>query len=83
MGPRSGLTVRVARWMSDAQTGESQMKNRVQRGTAVSDVAELSQTDLQVISGGLNPQPLPPRVAFSTQLTNVAFQAFQGAFAWG
>ena len=59
------------------------MKNREQRETAVSEVAELTQADLQVVSGGLNPQPLPPRVAFSNLYTNVAFQAFQGTIGWG
>jgi bacteriocin-like protein len=44
------------------------MKNRVQSETGVSDMAELTDTELQTVSGGLNPQPLPPRVAFSTSL---------------
>jgi bacteriocin-like protein len=59
------------------------MKNRVQSETGVSDMAELTDTELQTVSGGLNPQPLPPRVAFSNQFTNVAFHAFRGAIAWG
>lgn len=59
------------------------MKNSVQSQTDVSDVAELADTELEAVSGGLNPQPLPPRVAFSNMFTNVALQAFQGTIAWG
>ena len=46
-------------------------------------VTELTDAELQAVSGGLNPQPLPPRVAFSFLMTNVAVRAFQGTFAWG
>jgi hypothetical protein len=47
------------------------------------DVTELTGAELQAVSGGLNPQPLPPRVAYSMLFANVAVRAFQGAFAFG
>jgi hypothetical protein len=31
---------------------------------------ELSLTELQSVSGGLNPQPLPPRIAYQTFSSN-------------
>ena len=43
----------------------------------------LTDAELQAVSGGLNPQPLPPRIAFTALFTNAAVRAFQGAIAWG
>jgi bacteriocin-like protein len=59
------------------------MKNRVQTEITSNKMTELSNAELQAVSGGLNPQPLPPRVAYSVLFTNVAVRAFQGTFAWG
>jgi len=44
---------------------------------------ELTDAELQAVSGGLNPQPLPPRVAYSMLFSNVAPRVFQGMFAFG
>jgi len=46
-------------------------------------LSELTDAELQAVSGGLNPQPLPPRIAFTALFTNAAVRAFQGAIAWG
>ena len=40
---------------------------------------ELTDTELQAVAGGLNPQPLPPRVAFmsfAAVLPSMAFRWF-------
>ena len=59
------------------------MKIRMQAGTTANHTTELTDAELQAVSGGLNPQPLPPRVAFSVLPSNMAARAFQAAFAWG
>jgi hypothetical protein len=33
---------------------------------------DLTEAELHAVSGGLNPQPLPPRVEFRFQLTSAA-----------
>jgi hypothetical protein len=68
--------------LASGQNGELQMKNRVEIKTT-SKMIELTDAELGAVSGGLNPQPLPPRAAFSVLFTNVAAQAFRGTFAWG
>jgi bacteriocin-like protein len=55
------------------------MKNHIQ--TAMPRVSELTDAELQAISGGLNPQPLPPRLAHSFLFSNAAVRAFQATFA--
>jgi hypothetical protein len=59
------------------------MTNRVQSETASNRVTELTAAELQAVAGGLNPQPLPPRWAFTMNLSNVAFRGIQSMFAFG
>lgn len=70
------------------------MKNRMQTETlnagnvqmhnlTWNKMSELTDAELHAVSGGLNPQPLPPRVAFTALFTNSAVRAFQGVLAWG
>jgi hypothetical protein len=58
--------------MAGARNGESQMNDRVQTETpsagekqvynpTLNTLTELTDVELQAVSGGINPQPLPPR----------------------
>ena len=39
-------------------------------------IRELRDDELDLVEGGLNPQPLPPRVAFNELFTASQFDAF-------
>jgi hypothetical protein len=55
------------------------MENRISTENPGIEITELTDVELQAVSGGLNPQPLPPRVAFNLVATNaVKLAAFWG-----